>query len=104
GIGQVEGTSLPLGGLNTHLVLAGHRGMGTKEMFRNIDKLDAGDTFYIHTMHATLTYEVYDQSIIYPHETDILEIQEGKDLVTLLTCHPYRHNYQRLLIHAKRLY
>src|SRR5690606_37894829 len=61
GIGQVEGTSLPLGGLNTHSVLAGHRGMGTKEMFRNIDELDPGDTFYIHTMHATLTYEVYDQ-------------------------------------------
>lgn len=103
GIGHVEGSSLPLGGLNTHSVLAGHRGMGTKEMFRNIDKLDAGDTFYIHTINETLAYEVYDQTIIYPNETEILEIQEGKDLVTLLTCHPYRHNYQRLLIHAKRL-
>lgn len=102
GVGQVEGSSLPLGGDSTHTVLAGHRGMGTKAMFRNIDQLHDGDVFYIHTMSETLTYEVYRQKVIYPDETDDLEIIENKDLATLLTCHPYRHNYQRLLIQAER--
>lgn len=102
GIGQVEGSSLPLGGESTHTVLAGHRGMGTKAMFRNVDELKDGDVFYIHTMNGTLTYQVYGQKVIYPDETDSLEIQEDKDLATLLTCHPYRHNYQRLLIQAER--
>lgn len=102
GIGQVEGSSIPVGGDSTHTVLAGHRGMGTKAMFRNVDELYDGDVFYIHTMDETLTYEVYKQRVIYPDQTDSLEIQEGEDLATLLTCHPYRHNYQRLLIHGKR--
>lgn len=103
GIGQVEGSSLPLGGIGTHSVLAGHRGMGTKAMFRNVDELSNGDTIYIHIINQTLVYQVYDQSIIYPNDPSNLEIQEGKDLVTLLTCHPYRHDYQRLLVHAERL-
>lgn len=103
GIGQVEGSSLPIGGNSTHTVLSGHRGMGTKAMFRNVDELDSGDVFYIHTMDETLIYEVYDQDVIEPHETDTLEIEDDKDLATLLTCHPYRHNYQRLLIHAERI-
>ncbi len=102
GIGQVEGSSLPIGGESTHTVLAGHRGMGTKEMFRNIDELTEGDVFYIHTMNETLTYQVFNQQVIYPDETDSLEMKEGEDLATLLTCHPYRHNYQRLLIQGKR--
>ena len=102
GIGQVEGSSLPIGGESTHTVLAGHRGMGTKEMFRNIDELKEGDVFYIHTMNETLPYQVYNQQVIYPHETNSLEMQEGEDLATLLTCHPYRHNYQRLLVQGKR--
>lgn len=102
GIGQVEGSSLPLGGIGTHSVLAGHRGMGTKEMFRNIDQLVAGDIFYIHTMKGSLRYTVFQQVVIYPNETELLEINQDKDLVTLITCHPYRHNYQRLLIQAER--
>ncbi len=102
GIGQVEGSSIPIGGESTHTVLAGHRGMGTKEMFRNIDRLENGDVFYIHTMSETLAYRVENQNVIYPHETESLEIREGKDLATLLTCHPYRHNYQRLLIQGER--
>ncbi|CAM4158606.1 class C sortase [Lederbergia lenta] len=102
GIGQVEGSSIPIGGKSSHTVLAGHRGMGTKEMFRNIDELHNGDVFYVHTMSETLTYRVKNQQIIYPHETESLEIEEGKDLATLLTCHPYRHDYQRLLIQGER--
>ncbi len=103
GIGQVEGSSLPIGGQSTHTVLAGHRGMGTKAMFRNVDELKEGDVFYIHTMGELLTYQVYEQQVIYPSETDSLEIVEGKDLATLLTCHPYRHNHQRLLVFGERV-
>lgn len=103
GIGQVEGSSLPVGGMNTHTVLAGHRGMSTKEMFRELDQLHPGDEFYIHTLEETLIYEVYEQKVIYPEETQHLEIEEGSDLATLLTCHPYRHNYQRLLIMGERV-
>lgn len=104
GVGQVEGSSLPLGGDSTHTVLAAHRGMGTKAMFRNVDELHPGDTFLIHNSTGTIEYEVTKQRVIYPHETESLEIEEDKDLATLLTCHPYRHNYQRLLIHAERIH
>lgn len=103
GVGQVEGSSLPLGGASTHSVLAAHRGMGTKAMFRNVDELEPGDNFIIHGSTGPLEYEVTKQRIIYPHETASLEIEEDKDLTTLLTCHPYRYNYQRLLIHAERI-
>lgn len=103
GIGQVEGSSIPVGGASTHTVLAGHRGMGTKAMFRNVDELKAGDVFYIHTMSETLKYRVNSQQVIKPHEIDSLQIEENKDLATLLTCHPYRHNYERLLIHGERV-
>lgn len=102
GIGQVKGSSLPIGGESTHTLLSGHRGMGTKAMFRNIDKLYPGDIFYIHNFKETLVYEVYNQKVIYPDQTESLEIELGQDLATLITCHPYRKNYQRLLIQAKR--
>lgn len=102
GIGQVEGSSIPIGGKSTHTVLAGHRGMGTKAMFRNVDELLPGDVFYIHTFNETLTYEVFEQNVIYPDEPESLEIEENRDLATLLTCHPYRSNVQRLLIQAER--
>lgn len=103
GVGQVEGSSLPIGGLNTHTVLAAHRGMGTKEMFRNIDVLEEGDNFYIHTVNGILNYEVYRKEVILPYETETLEIEAGKDLATLITCHPYRANSHRLLIHGERV-
>lgn len=82
---------------------AGHRGMGTKAMFRNIDQLVEGDVFYIYTMYDDkLMYKITGQKVIYPHDTRSLNIQQNKDLVTLLTCHPYRHNYQRLLVQGER--
>lgn len=103
GIGHVEGSSLPLGGNSTHTILSGHRGMAAKEMFRNIDLLHEGDLFNINGKTGTLKYRVTQQRVIYPDETKYLNIEENKDMVTLLTCHPYRHNYQRLLIHAERV-
>lgn len=103
GVGQVEGSSLPLGGESTHTVLSAHRGMWTKTMFRSIDNLHDGDQFLIHTLKGSLTYEVYRQKVIYPDQTEFLEIEENKDLATLLTCHPYGFNHQRLLIQAERI-
>lgn len=103
GVGQVEGTSLPVGGKSTHTVLAGHRGMGTKEMFRNLDVLSEGDTFLIHTVNETIKYKVYKTDVVLPHETDELEVFEGKDLASLITCHPYRHNSHRLVVYGERI-
>lgn len=103
GIGQVEGSSFPGGGPDTHTVLAGHRGMATKAMFRHLDRLRPGDEFHIHTSDGRLTYRVYDTSVILPNETSALNIQRGRDLATLLTCHPYRSNAYRLLIHGERV-
>ncbi|SES08436.1 class C sortase [Salipaludibacillus aurantiacus] len=102
GVSQVEGSSLPAGGENTHSLLAGHRGMATKEMFRHLDRLDLGDKFHIHLFDESLTYEINDTEVVYPWETDHLGIQDGKDLVTLFTCHPYRSNDQRLLVWGER--
>jgi|SRR5690625_2631119 len=103
GIGQVEGSSLPVGGPSTHTVLAGHRGMGTKAMFRNLDVLKPGDTFYIYTLEEKLKYHVYDVEVILPHETENLQIMQDRDLASLVTCHPYRHNSHRLVVHGERL-
>ncbi|WP_308446062.1 class C sortase [Halalkalibacter sp. APA_J-10(15)] len=64
GVGQVEGSSIPIGGEGTHTVLAGHRGLGTKEMFRHIDELREGDVFYIYTWSETLSYRVSEKQII----------------------------------------
>lgn len=102
GIGQVEGSSLPIGGKNTHTVLAGHRGMGTKTMFRHLDQMKRGDLFYIHTLSETLTYEVFDIEVIIPTDTNNMHIEEDRDLASLITCHPYRHNSHRLVVHGER--
>lgn len=103
GIGQVDGSSLPIGGASTHTVLAGHRGMGVKAMFRNLDRLKESDLFYIHTLEGKLTYRVIDVEVILPHETDNLRIREGEDLASLITCHPYRSNSHRLVVHGERV-
>jgi sortase A len=103
GVAQVEGSSLPIGGLNTHSVLAGHRGGITREQFQHLDKLDTGDVFHIHVLNETISYRITSQEIILPHETDSLQIQPDQDLSTLITCHPYGSNTHRLLIHAERM-
>ena len=103
GIGQVEGSSLPIGGTNTHTVLAGHRGMGSKEMFKNTDKLKSGDLFYIHTFKNTLAYKIFNKDIVLPNETENLVIQDNKDLASLVTCHPYGENSHRLIIQGERI-
>ena len=102
GVAVVESTSLPIGGLNTHSVLAGHRGYGYANIFRHIDDLEKGDIFQIHILGEVLTYTIYGKEIINPNQTEKLAIIPEQDIVTLLTCHPFLSNTSRLLVKAYR--
>lgn len=96
-------TSYPIGGANTNSVIAAHRGYGKATLFRHIDKIGVGDKIYIRNFKEELTYEVYETKIINPDDISELEIQEGQDIITLITCHPYRVNTQRYIVKAKRV-
>ena len=102
-IGHIEGTSLPTGGESTHCVVSGHRGLPSAKLFTDLDKLIAGDTFVLRVMDETLTYEVDQILIVEPHELDALQIEEGKDYCTLVTCTPYGINTHRLLVRGHRV-
>lgn len=102
-IGHIEGTSLPVGGSGTHCVLSGHRGLPSARLFTDLDKMTVGDTFLIRVLDETLTYEVDQVRIVLPNETDDLEIEEGKDYCTLVTCTPYGINSHRLLVRGHRI-
>ena len=95
-------TSYPIGGNNTNSVIAAHRGYAKALFFRKIDELKYGDKIYIKNFKEELTYEVKEIKIINPSDINELLIQEGKDLITLITCHPYRVNSQRYLVIAER--
>lgn len=96
------GTSVPVGGESTHSVLTGHRGLPTAELFTDLDQVREGDVFYIHILKETLAYQVYAIETVLPEQVDSLGIEQGRDLVTLVTCTPYGINSHRLLIHAER--
>ena len=96
-------TSYPIGGVNTNSVIAAHRGYGRATLFRHIDKIGVGDKIHIRNFKEELTYEVYETKIINPDDISELEIQEGQDIITLITCHPYRVNTQRYIVKAKRV-
>lgn len=96
-------TSYPIGGVNTNSVIAAHRGYGKATLFRHIDKIGVGDKIHIRNFKEELTYEVYETKIINPDDVSELEIQEGQDIITLITCHPYRVNTQRYIVKAKRV-
>lgn len=103
GAGIIAGTSLPLGEETSNTVIAAHRGQWYGlNMFRDIEKLSQGDQVIIETPWDTLVYRVTSFEIIAPDEVDALGIEEGRDIVTLFTCHPYGHNYQRILVHCDR--
>ena len=102
-VGHIEGSSLPVGGLNTHCVLSGHRGLPSAKLFSNLDMLEEGDIFMIRTLDQTLTYEVDQIRIVLPDEVEDLKIEEGKDLCTLVTCTPYGINTHRLLVRGHRV-
>lgn len=103
GVGQIGGTSLPIGGQDTHTVLAGHRGYHGAKMFRNLDQLHVGDKFYINVLGKQLTYRVIGQEVIDPNQVEKLAIIEGKDRATLLTCEPYTSSKYRLLVYGERV-
>lgn len=99
----LQGTSFPIGGENTHSVITGHSGLPNKLLFTELDKLVEGDQFYIDIAGEKLAYQVESFKTVLPHEIDDLVIQDGRDLVTLLTCTPYMVNTHRLLVTAVRI-
>ena len=101
--GHLEGSSLPVGGENTHAVISAHRGLPSAALFTDLDKMDKGDHFLLKILDDTLCYEVDQITIIEPEETDALAVEEGMDLVTLLTCTPYGVNSHRLLVRGHRI-
>ena len=102
GVGHIEQTSLPVGGTSTHAVLTGHTGLSTSELFTNLIDLEIGDVFYIHILNETLTYKIYETEVIEPDDISKLVIENGRDLVTLVTCTPYGVNSHRLLVKGER--
>lgn len=102
GAGHIEGTSLPIGGKNTHAVLAAHRGLPGAKLFTDLDQMEIGDKFYLHILGKTLAYKVDQIKTVLPGETKALDIVEGEDHVTLLTCTPYGVNTHRLLVRGIR--
>ena len=102
-VGHIEGTSLPAGGAGTHCVISGHRGLPSASLFTNLDELVEGDVFMMRILDETLTYEVDQIRIVEPTDLSSLEIEEGKDLCTLVTCTPYGINTHRLLVRGHRI-
>ena len=102
-VGHVVGTSLPVGGASTHAVLSAHSGMASSKLFSDIDQLAEGDTFYIHVLEEALAYKVDAINTVLPTDTSLLQIADGKDLVTLVTCTPFGINTHRLLVRGHRV-
>ncbi|MDU1828748.1 class C sortase [Anaerococcus sp.] len=103
GCGHLEGTSLPIGGNNTHTVITGHRGLPNAKLFRNLDQLVEGDVFYIHNIEDTLAYQVDKIQVVDPSDFQPVLVEEGHDYATLLTCTPYMINSHRLLVRGHRI-
>ena len=102
-VGHVVGTSLPVGGNSTHAALSAHSGMASAKLFSDIDQLEKSDTFYIHVLGEVLAYEVDNINTVLPTDTSLLQIEDGKDLVTLVTCTPFGINTHRLLVRGHRV-
>lgn len=102
GIGHIPETSLPVGGESTHCVLSGHSGLPAARILTELDQMEEGDRFYIHVLDETLAYEVDQISVVLPEDTEAVQIEEGRDLVTIVTCTPYGINTHRLLVRGER--
>ncbi|MGN0962478.1 MAG: class C sortase [Clostridia bacterium] len=102
-VGHLEGTSLPVGGESTHCVLSGHRGLPSAKIFTDLDQMENGDLFILRVLDETLSYEVDQIRIVEPDEMNDLEIEEGRDYCTLVTCTPYGVNTHRLLVRGHRV-
>lgn len=103
GVGHLEGSSLPVGGENTHSVMSAHRGLPSAKLFTDLDRVELGDTFQIIVLDQILTYQVDQIKIVLPNEIEDLQIVEGKDYCTLFTCTPYGINTHRLLVRGIRI-
>ena len=103
GVGHLLGSSLPVGGENTHTILSGHSGMASQKMFTDLEQLVPGDVFYLNVLNETLAYQVTEINTVLPYETDLLGIVPGEDLCTLVTCTPYGINTHRLLVRGSRI-
>ena len=103
GAGHLEGSSLPVGGANTHAVISAHRGLPSASLFTDLDQMKVGDHFLLHVLDETLCYEVDKISVVKPEDTSALAVEDGQDLATLLTCTPYGVNTERLLVRGHRV-
>lgn len=101
-IGHLEGSSLPVGGKDTHCVLSGHRGLPSARLFTDLDQMVAGDLFMVCVLDEILTYQVDQVLVVLPEETEALAIEPGEDLCTLVTCTPYGVNSHRMLVRGRR--
>ena len=103
GVGHIEGSSLPIGGESTHCILSGHRGLPSAKLFTDLDELGIGDTFTITVLDRVLTYQIDQVKIVLPQEVSDLQIEDGKDYCTLVTCTPYGINTHRMLVRGIRI-
>ena len=103
GVGHIEGTSLPVGGVSTHCVLTAHNGLPSSRLFTDLEQMEIGDTFEITVLDRILTYEVDQILVVYPDEYEELLIEPDRDYCTLLTCVPYGINTHRLLVRGVRV-
>lgn len=101
--GHLEWSSLPVGGESSHCVISGHRGLPSAKLFTDLDKLQEGDVFVLRVLDEVLTYEVDQIRVVEPSQVSDLEIVEGSDLCTLVTCTPYGINTHRLLVRGHRI-
>lgn len=103
GVGHIEGSSLPVGGVGTHAILSGHTGLPSSKLFSNIDQLEVGDTFFLHILGEVLTYQVESTVVVLPEEAEKQSFESERDLCTLMTCTPYGVNSHRLLVKGVRI-
>ena len=99
---HLTGSSYPIGGINTNSVIAAHRGYYKSTMFRHIDSIKSGDILYIKNFNGILEYKAVKTDIIKPNELEKLTISEGKDMITIISCHPFPYNYQRYVVYFER--
>ena len=102
GVGHVNGSSLPIGGSSRKSILTGHRGLPSSKLFTRLDELELNDLFFIIVLNETLAYKVVNIQVIEPEDVSSLEIEEGRDLVSLITCTPYGVNTHRLVVTGER--
>lgn len=103
GAGHLLGSSLPVGGINTHTIITGHSGLASQKMFTDLEQLQEGDVFYLQILGQMLAYQVYNKEAVLPHDISKLGIVPGEDFCTLVTCYPTGINTHRLLVQGERI-